>query len=1280
MFVKKKHIVWVILLTFLFSLIPINPLNVSANDNMNIVSSTNITVSTAKKWAKSKGATNTFVELADLYWKYSSTHGNVNPAVAYVQAAKETGYGKFGGVIDESYHNPCGMKTSSGGGDYDPNAHMRFKSWDEGVQAHLDHLALYAGAKGYPRTGNTHDPRHFASIRGKAPTVVALGGNWAPSVSYGQEILVLYRNLEKLEQGKGIGAIDEPSNSTITTDNFVVSGWALNTKGIAKIDIYVDNILKATVGIGQPRPDVKEAYPNYSEAAKSGFSANINISDISNGTKVLRVEQIGNDGSKNILTKNITINRVMAITNIDTPAYNANVGSSSMKVSGWAINKEDIKAINIYVNDVLKGTTTTGISRLDVQKVYPNFPKASTSGFSKEISLSGVAGGKNRLKVEQVTNSNKKYTVETVINVNKPEPITCIDTPVAGATIKGNSLTVSGWSLNNDGIKAINIYVDGVLKGTTTVGLSRLDVQKYYPQYTNASKSGFSKTIDISNVGSGTRTIKVEQVSDSGKMSKEVKVKVEKPGPITCIDAPSSGKVVSGNTLTVSGWAINGAPIKDINIYVDGVLKKTTALTLLRPDVKSVYTNYVNAEKSGFSTDIDISNVAAGNRVIKVEQVTIDGSKSSTQTTVRVDKLNAITCIDTPVSGLRAKSSTLTVSGWAISNNPVKTINVYVDGVLKGSTTNLLPRPDVKQVYSQYKNAGMSGYNMQINIADLAAGNRILKVEQVASDGSKHSTQVTFTKLQPIICLDQPSNGKIVSEKILKVSGWAINNDGVNTVNIYVDGVLKKTTQTGLPRPDVQQVYREYENAAKSGFSTDIDISNVADGQRIIKVEQVAGNGKKTSVQTKVTVVRKEALMALDAPVNNSTITSKKVNVRGWALNPSGIKSVEVYVDGVKKATTTANLSRPDVHKVYPGYGNSDKCGYSVDIDLNTVAPGKRTIKVVTTGNDGRQKAISSVINLVKKASVTAIDSPADNYLELSDSLTLTGWTLNDSGVKSIEVGIDGIKKANITATINRPDVIMAYPNYQSSSVCGFTTKLSLSGYSAGAHTVSVKTIGYDGTTHEVSRRFYYKTKPSKVIVVDPGHNNGGDEGAIATVNKVTYYERVLNDEIAFKTGEALKSQGYTVFYTRQPFAVEYLSLNESLAKRVNIANSLNADLFISIHNNTYEKESANGTEVLYTSKVHDSGYSGPSSYEYKLNKSRTLATTVCNNIANAIGFTNRGAKDQSTFVCRNTNMPAILVECGFISNHDNATKLSNASIQTKIADAITRGVKSVIG
>ena len=90
--------------------------------------------------------------MAKIYKKYAESRGGINWVLAYVQAAKETGYGKFGGVLDESYHNPCGLKNPSGGDDYDADAHKKFDNWEQGVLAHLDHLALYAAADGFPKT------------------------------------------------------------------------------------------------------------------------------------------------------------------------------------------------------------------------------------------------------------------------------------------------------------------------------------------------------------------------------------------------------------------------------------------------------------------------------------------------------------------------------------------------------------------------------------------------------------------------------------------------------------------------------------------------------------------------------------------------------------------------------------------------------------------------------------------------------------------------------------------------------------------------------------------------------------------------------------------------------------------------------------------------------------------------------------------------------------------------------------------------------------------------
>jgi hypothetical protein len=146
------------------------------------------TVKQAEAWARACNAAAVFIDLAALYWQEAPLRGEVRPEVAYAQSAKETAFGRFGGVIPgPEWHNWCGLKTTKGGANNDPNAHARFPDNLTGVRAHLGHLALYAGAPGYPRD-DTPDPRHFPYIVGTAKTVEQLSQRWAGS-GYGESIV-----------------------------------------------------------------------------------------------------------------------------------------------------------------------------------------------------------------------------------------------------------------------------------------------------------------------------------------------------------------------------------------------------------------------------------------------------------------------------------------------------------------------------------------------------------------------------------------------------------------------------------------------------------------------------------------------------------------------------------------------------------------------------------------------------------------------------------------------------------------------------------------------------------------------------------------------------------------------------------------------------------------------------------------------------------------------------------------------------------------------------------
>ena len=99
------------------------------------------------------------------------------------------------------------------------NTYQKFDSWDKGVQAQLDHLALYAGANGYPKD-DTYDPINVATIKGKATTINSLDGKWTSSATYGDDVNKLYKDLLDFSGVDYSKDTDNNSNSTQVTFSY----------------------------------------------------------------------------------------------------------------------------------------------------------------------------------------------------------------------------------------------------------------------------------------------------------------------------------------------------------------------------------------------------------------------------------------------------------------------------------------------------------------------------------------------------------------------------------------------------------------------------------------------------------------------------------------------------------------------------------------------------------------------------------------------------------------------------------------------------------------------------------------------------------------------------------------------------------------------------------------------------------------------------------------------------------------------------------------------------
>lgn len=146
-----------------------------------------VSLEDAKAWAERNGASQKFIDIADVYWMYGELTG-IRPDVLYAQSAKETGFGKFGGAVIPEQNNWAGIKTKGATGDRMED-HETFATPEDGVRGHFNHMSAYIGLT---PIGEPHE-RYYSvkSIKwaGTVKYVEELGGKWCPDLYYGYSIL-----------------------------------------------------------------------------------------------------------------------------------------------------------------------------------------------------------------------------------------------------------------------------------------------------------------------------------------------------------------------------------------------------------------------------------------------------------------------------------------------------------------------------------------------------------------------------------------------------------------------------------------------------------------------------------------------------------------------------------------------------------------------------------------------------------------------------------------------------------------------------------------------------------------------------------------------------------------------------------------------------------------------------------------------------------------------------------------------------------------------------------
>lgn len=186
-------------------------------------------------------------------------------------------------------------------------------------------------------------------------------------------------------------------------------------------------------------------------------------------------------------------------------------------------------------------------------------------------------------------------------------------------------------------------------------------------------------------------------------------------------------------------------------------------------------------------------------------------------------------------------------------------------------------------------------------------------------------------------------------------------------------------------------------------------------------------------------------------------------------------------------------------------------------------------------------------------------------------------------------------------------------------------------------------------------------------VVVDAGHGEP-DGGCVGNLGSI---EQEINLSVAKKVAEILEAKKIDTKLTRENSLGLWTEKSttirekkvEDMKKRVEIMNKSDADLFISIHMNSYPTNSASGLRVFYDQNHPEI---------------KELAENIQERMSDITGAKSSAVKpaDRNLFLLKNTPMPVVLIECGFLSNPEEEKKLMDSEYRSKLAWAISDAIE----
>ncbi len=702
---------------------------------------------------------------------------------------------------------------------------------------------------------------------------------------------------------------------------------------------------------------------------------------------------------------------------------------------------------------------------------------------------------------------------------------------------------------------------------------------------------------------------------------------------------------------------------------------------------KSLYYDGASHEYTTEKINLSINGVIVDDSKLPIQPINIDGSRTLVPLREVLEALGATVNFD------NATNKVTVVDG---KNTVVLTVG-STTGYINGTTVEMDAPPKYvgtsstadKKIMVPLRFVG-EGLGYEVNYD---AATRTVKVDKPEETTA---VEVNLTEVNSATI-------STTSDTTAKLTSYTLPTEGSKSLVMEFNSPVSKVTKTTL---NGGRLVIDVENSVltTSALNTNLSVGTLTN----VRMAQFATTptpitravltfGADTNYTVTLSANRKTLTVSFDSANNVPVVPADKNNATSVAYSTTGSTDL-ISIYGESTAPEVYGVTLPDDNTIYIDIARPNTILTGVEnnqINENVVGLATTSYQIYNLDDTTTRVVVKvdepCVTNVIKNNNITKVFIKPVSSISANVSGALSLSTTPRTAIIKISKTLGAIPTGYNIKNITHTDNYMAY-KYTLTSPTSFKNNISTQSLAVNneiltsidvvnennktnfvfnGSTVLHASVTEDATniifTISAARDIY-----DKIIVIDAGHG-GTDPGTSGTLNGTVYYEKAVALDMAKKASDLISADTRFKVYQTRPNDVFTL-----LYDRPAFSTNVKADIFISIHANASTSAVPNGIDTFYfdVTKENATYLASKGVYPTEYRKSVTaesmaFAKVMQENLIKSTLVTDRGYHHADFAVLRANDIPAILIETGFMTNSRDIVNLANDEYRTKVAKTI---------